>query len=76
MRETLRVDDLVERVLDTTLVALKSNDELLCQGVFRLDDEVDAIQEAIRLYLARIDRTNLDEAGRAGQRGPRLRHQR
>jgi phosphate:Na+ symporter len=64
MRETLHVGDLVETMLDTTLAALKNNDELLCQNVFRLDDEVDAIQEAIKLYLARIDRTRLDEAGR------------
>lgn len=61
MRETLRVGDLVEKMLDTTLVALKSNDEMLCQKVFQFDDEVDVIEEAIKLYLARIDTRNLDK---------------
>jgi phosphate:Na+ symporter len=63
MRETLRVGDIVEEMLDTTLTALKTNDELLCQGVFKLDDRVDAIQGAIKLYLARMDRKMLDQAG-------------
>lgn len=60
MRETLRVGDLVEKMLETSLVALKTNDELLCQGVYQLDDQIDNIQEAIKLYLARIDRTTMD----------------
>lgn len=60
-RETLRVGDLVETMLLNSLNALKNNDELLCQGVFELDDQVDAVQEAIKLYLARIDRQRLDE---------------
>ncbi|RUV80819.1 Na/Pi cotransporter family protein [Mesorhizobium sp. M5C.F.Ca.IN.020.14.1.1] len=64
MRETLHVGDLVETMLDTTLAALKTNDDLLCRSVFQLDDEVDAIQEAIKLYLARVDRTNMDDAAR------------
>jgi phosphate:Na+ symporter len=64
MRETLQVGDLIEKMLDTTLIALKNNDELLCQTVFQLDDEVDAIQEAIKLYLARIDTTATDLAAR------------
>ena len=64
IRETLHVGDLVENMLQTTLVALKTNDELLCQTVFQLDDEVDAIQEAIKLYLARVVRTKMDDAAR------------
>lgn len=64
MRETLHVGDLVEKMLETTLVALRNSDELLCQDLFRLDDEVDALDEAIKLYLSRIDRSRLDEAGR------------
>ena len=63
MRETLRLGDIVEEMLDTTLTALKTNDEILCQGVFKLDDRVDAIQGAIKLYLARMNRTTLDQAG-------------
>lgn len=59
-RETLAVGDLVETMLETSLAALKSNDEALCRTVFKLDDAVDVSQEAIKLYLARINRTALD----------------
>lgn len=62
MRETLRLGDIVEEMLDTTLTALKTNDELLCQIVFKLDDRVDAIQRAIKLFLARIDPSSLGVA--------------
>ncbi len=64
MRETLRVGDIVEEMLETTLRALKTNDEILCQDIFRLDDQVDSLQGAIKLYIARVERTGLDEAGR------------
>lgn len=62
MRETLHVGDLVEKMLETSLIALKTNDETLCQSVYKLDDQVDLVHEAIKLYLARIDRTTMDEA--------------
>jgi phosphate:Na+ symporter len=61
-RETLRVGDLVEKMLDASLVALKTNDELLCRSVFHLDDQVDRLQEAIKLYLARINVDGMNEA--------------
>ena len=61
-RETLRVGDLVEKMLDTSLVALKANDELLCRSVSHLDDQVDRLHEAIKLYLARIDEGRMNEA--------------
>ncbi|MFK4808686.1 Na/Pi cotransporter family protein [Devosia sp. ZW T5_3] len=64
IRETLHVGDLVEKMLQTSLVALKTSDELLCQSVYHLDDQVDLVQEAIKLYLARIDRTSMYEAAR------------
>ncbi len=62
MRETLHVGDLVEKMLETSLTALKTNDEMLCRSVYQFDDQVDAIHEAIKLYLARIDRGAMDEA--------------
>ena len=43
MRETLHVGDLVEKMLQASLVALKTNDELLCQSVYHLDDQVDLV---------------------------------
>ncbi|MGB3337699.1 MAG: PhoU domain-containing protein, partial [Devosia sp.] len=62
-RETLGVGDIVEEMLETTLTALKTNDEILCQGVIKLDDRVDRLQGAIKLYLARMERSGLDSVG-------------
>jgi phosphate:Na+ symporter len=53
-RETLRIGDLVEKMLETSLVALKTNDEPLCRSIYELDDQVDQLQEAVKLYLARV----------------------
>ena len=64
MRETLRVGDIVEEMLDTTLTALRTNNEVLCQEIFGLDDQVDKIQGAIKLYIARVNRAHLEDAGR------------
>ena len=64
MRETMHVGDLVQRMLETTLAALQSNDALLCEGISRLDDEVDAAQEAVKLYVARIDGARMDDMAR------------
>ncbi|MET3924223.1 Na/Pi cotransporter family protein [Devosia sp. 2618] len=59
-RETLRVGDIIENMLEVSLRALKANDEQLCQSIFKLDDQVDTLQGAIKLYLARLDHANLD----------------
>lgn len=61
-RETLRVGDVVQTMLETCLEAMKTNDELLCQSLFKFDDQVDALEEAVKLYLARVKQTDLDEA--------------
>ncbi|KKC41461.1 sodium:phosphate symporter [Devosia epidermidihirudinis] len=61
-RETLRIGDVVENMLEVSLGALKTNDEMLCQSIFPLDDKVDALEGAVKLYLARIDRTKMDDA--------------
>lgn len=62
MRETLRVGDLVQKMLETSLTALKANDEALCHEVSQLDDQVDAAQEGIKLYLTSIDRSGMSDA--------------
>lgn len=62
-RETLRVGDIIENMLEVSLGALKTNDEQLCQSIFQIDDQVDTLQGAIKLYLARLDHTALDENG-------------
>ncbi len=54
-RETLRVGDLVHRMAAATLAALKSHDEAPALAVHGLDDTVDVLQQAVKLYCARLD---------------------
>lgn len=61
MRETLRVGDVVGSMLENSLNALRTSDEALCQSVYKLDDKVDTIENAIKLYLSRLDQSLLDE---------------
>jgi phosphate:Na+ symporter len=61
VRETLRIGDRVEAMLQTSLVALQKMDQNRCDEIGRMDDEVDQLQEAVKLYLARLGRSGLDE---------------
>ncbi|UXN74917.1 hypothetical protein N8D56_07995 [Devosia sp. A8/3-2] len=59
-RETLRVGDLVGKMLETSLNGLMQNDPALRDKLGGFDDDVDALQEAIKLYLAKLGRGELD----------------
>lgn len=59
-RETLRVGDLVGKMLEVSLDGLMHNDPALRTKLGTFDDEVDALQEAIKLYLAKLGRGDLD----------------
>lgn len=59
-RETLRVSDLVLRMLQGSLEALRKPGPAARTTVSLLDDDVDALQQAIKLYLTRLDQTELD----------------
>lgn len=59
-REALRVGDLVGRMLERSLDALRRPDAAARESVASLDDDVDRLQEAIKLYLSRLNRTDLD----------------
>ncbi len=61
-RETLRIGDRVGAMLVTSQQALERNDEKLCVELGRMDDEVDRLQEAVKLYLSRLGREGLDDA--------------
>lgn len=61
-RETLRLGDLVDEMLERTLVSLRDNDEAPFAAVQRLEAEIDQLHEAIKLYVARLSRGELDEA--------------
>jgi phosphate:Na+ symporter len=60
-RETLRVGDTVERMLEVSLAALRTDDERLCDAVRQMDDKVDRLQEAIKLFIAKLGRDNLSD---------------
>jgi phosphate:Na+ symporter len=60
-RETLRMGDFVETMLRQVMVAIMSNDRRLAVEVSRMDNTVDRLDEAIRLYLTKLTRDSLDE---------------
>ena len=65
-RETLRMGDAVEVMLRDVMTAIMTNDRKLADETSRMDNIVDRLNEAIKLYLTRLTRSSLDE--REGQR--------
>jgi len=65
-RETLRMGDMVETMLRKVMAALMENDRAQVAQVSRMDNAVDGLDEAIRLYLTKLTRGSLDE--REGRR--------
>lgn len=60
-RETLRIGDCVASMLESNLEALRKNDTKRCAALAAMDDEVDRLNSAVKLYLARLGRTALAE---------------
>ncbi len=65
-RETLHMGDLVEVMLRKVMAAMVTNDRALVDQVSRMDNAVDSLDEAIKLYVTKLTRGSLDE--REGQR--------
>jgi phosphate:Na+ symporter len=65
-RETLRMGDMVEVMLRQVMTALMTNDRALVAEVSRMDNSVDRLDEAIKLYVTKLTRGSLDE--REGRR--------
>ena len=65
-RETLHMGDLVEIMLRKVMAAMMTNDRALVDQVSRMDNSVDSLDEAIKLYVTKLTRGSLDE--REGQR--------
>jgi phosphate:Na+ symporter len=65
-RETLRMGDTVETMLRDVMNALITNDRALVSNVSKLDNVVDKLNEAIKLYVTKLTRDSLDE--REGRR--------
>ena len=66
-RETLHMGDIVETMLRQGMAALMKDDRKLVSEVSRLDNAVDKLHEAIKLYIVKLMQGSLDEAegGRA-----------
>ncbi|MGB3867284.1 MAG: PhoU domain-containing protein, partial [Xanthobacteraceae bacterium] len=65
-RETLRTGDIVETMLRRVMTAIMTNDRALVAEVSEMDNSVDRLDEAIKLYVTKLTRGSLDE--REGQR--------
>ena len=60
-RETLRIGDTVEQMLHGMLEAIRTNDGKRVEEVIKLDDDVDRLYTAVKLYLTQITREDLTE---------------
>ncbi|MGQ0664762.1 MAG: Na/Pi cotransporter family protein [Pseudomonadota bacterium] len=61
-RETLRMGDTLERMLRDTIKVFETDDRRLADDICRMDDTVDGLHEAIKLYLTQVSRETLSEA--------------
>lgn len=61
-RETLRICDIVQRMLEDTLEAFRSNNPRLVQDIRDKERIVDSLYESIKTYLARLAGHALDKA--------------
>jgi phosphate:Na+ symporter len=60
-RETLHMGDLVEIMLRKVMAAMMTNDRSLVDQVSKMDNSVDNLDEAIKLYVTKLTRGSLDE---------------
>jgi phosphate:Na+ symporter len=65
-RETLRMGDTVEMMLRKAMAAIMANDRSLIHEVSKMDNIVDKLDEAIKLYVTKLTRGSLDD--REGKR--------
>jgi len=60
-RETLHMGDHVEIMLRKVMAAMMTNDRSLVDQVSKMDNSVDNLDEAIKLYVTKLTRGSLDE---------------
>ncbi|MBT2337590.1 MULTISPECIES: Na/Pi cotransporter family protein [Pseudomonas] len=60
-RETLRIGDLIENMLEAMLDVLNGQQSAVTQEVRRMSDDVEALCSTIKLYLAQMPREDLSE---------------
>ncbi|HWX78864.1 MAG TPA: Na/Pi cotransporter family protein [Steroidobacteraceae bacterium] len=60
-REVLRTGDVIEAMLRQAMTALLTNDRKLVAEISRMDDAVDSLNDAVKLYVTRMTRDSLDD---------------
>ena len=60
-REVLRMGDLIESMLREAMTAFLTSDRKLVAEISRMDDAVDSLNRAVKLYVTRITRDSLDD---------------
>ncbi len=60
-RETLRMADLVQQMLEDTITVFKTNDRKLLEKVRAEDDIIDRLYEQIKIYMAQLSQNFMDE---------------
>ena len=60
-RETLHIGDIIEAMLRRTRTALMTDDRRLVADICRMDDAVDRLDEAVKLYVTKLTRESLSE---------------
>jgi phosphate:Na+ symporter len=54
--------EMVETMLRRPITALHGNDRKLAAPICRLDNTIDRLDEAVRIYVTRLTRESLDES--------------
>jgi len=60
-RETLRIGDTIEQMLHGMNEVIATNDPSKIDAMIRLDDDVDRLYTAVKLYLTQVSRAGLNE---------------
>lgn len=60
-RETLRIGDLIDNMLEAMLEVLRGKQTAVTQEMRRMSDDVEALYSAIKLYLAQMPREDLSD---------------
>jgi phosphate:Na+ symporter len=60
-RETLRMGDTIETMLKGTLEVLRTDDRKQAESIAQMDNTVDRLYEATKLYLTKVSREDLSE---------------
>jgi phosphate:Na+ symporter len=60
-REALRIGDIIEHMLNGMHEVIMTNDATRVNEIIKLDDDVDRLYTAVKLYLTQISRESLDD---------------